>query len=172
MVAAKEDQPREPEMGSLWTLSFVRGYLELGMLEKAEKELARLPLEDQHRPESLSLAGQILMARRQWEAAIEVFAIGRALHPGCVDFYVKAAYAYEQVGRLQESRNMWQLVPRPVGRSGFAHLNLARCEAKLGNLPAARRHITTALHLDPNIRALLDNDPGLVQLLNTPGQSN
>ena len=172
MVAANLDQSGQLEISSLWTLSFVRGYLELGMLGKAEKELAKLPLQAQHRAESLSLAGQILMARRQWEAAIEVFAIGRALHPGVVDFYVKAAYAYEHVGRLQESRNMWQLVPLPVGRSGFAHLNLARCEAKLGNLPAAHRHITTALHLDPKIQALLDSDPGLSQLLNTPVQTN
>ena len=159
-------------MGSLWTFSFVRGYLELGMLGKAEKELAKLPLQFQHRAESMVLGGQILMARRKWSEAIKLFAIGRALHPTVVDFYVKAAFAYEQLGQLHESRNMWHLVPRPIGSSGFAHLNLARCEAKLGNLPAARRHMATALHLDPKIRTLLADDPGLAGLLDSPCPGN
>ena len=103
--------------------------------------------------------------RRKWGEAPKLFAIGRVLYPHTSDFYIQAAYAYEKMGRVLESRSMWQLVPQPIRRSGLAHFNLARCEAKHGNLGAAKRHLAQAVILDPNFKAVLSQEPGLEQLL-------
>ena len=165
MVASITAKLTEPSPPSRWTLSFANGYLDLGMLEKAEKEFAKLPPADHHRPESLALAGRMLMARQNWEEALKLFAIGRVLYPHTPDFYIQAAFAYEKTGRVLESKNMWKLAPRPVRQSGLAHYNLARCEAKLGNLRAAKRHLAKAVMLDPQFQTVLAQEPGLEQLL-------
>jgi len=172
MVASITAKLTEPSPTARWTLSFASGYLDLGMLEKAEKELARLPPDDHHQPEALTLAGRILMARRKWEEALKLFAIGRALYPRTPDFFVQAAFAYEKMERVLESKNMWELVPQPIRRSSLAHFNLARCEAKLGNLKAARRHLAKAVTLDPKFQAIFIQDPGLAHLLQSPDTDN
>ena len=172
MVASISAKLTGPSPAARWTLSFASGYVDLGMLEKAEKELAKLPPEDHHRPEALSLAGKILIARQQWDEALKLFAIGRALYPDTPDFYVQAAFAYEKTERVLESKNMWELVPQPIRRSSLAHFNLARCEALLGNLKAARRHLAKAVTLDPKFQAILMQEPGLAQLLKSQDSGN
>jgi tetratricopeptide (TPR) repeat protein len=165
MVASITAKLPNPSPAARWTLSFANGYLDLGMLEKAERELANLPATDHHQPEALVLAGRILIARRKWEEALKLFAIGRVLYPHTSDFYIQAAYAYEKMERVLESKSMWELVPQPIRRSGLAHFNLARCEAKLGNLGAAKRHLAQAVILDPNFKEVLTQEPNLDQLL-------
>jgi tetratricopeptide (TPR) repeat protein len=172
MVASASTNLTSPSPATRWILSYANGYLDLGMLEKAEKELAKLPPADQHRPEALSLAGKILIARQEWEEALKLFAIGRALYPETPDFYVQAAFAYEKTERMLESKNMWELVPQPIRRSSLAHFNLARCEAMLGNLKAARRHLAKAVTLDPKFQTILRQEPGLAQLLKSPDPEN
>jgi tetratricopeptide (TPR) repeat protein len=172
MVASITAKLTEPSPATRWTLSFANGYLGLGMLEKAEKELAKLPPADHHRPEALSLAGRILMARQNWDEALKLFAIGRVLYPDTSDFYIQAAIAYEMTERVLESKNMWKLVSRPIRQSGLAHFNLARCEAKLGNLRAAKRHLAKAVLLDPQFQTVLAQEPGLEQLLQSSDTDN
>jgi tetratricopeptide (TPR) repeat protein len=172
MVAPNTAKLTGPSPEARWTLSFASGYLDLGMLEKAEKEFAKLPPEEHHRPEALALAGRVLMARQKWEEALKLFAIGRVLYPDTSDFYVQAAIAYEMTERVLESKKMWELVPRPIRQSGLAHFNLARCEAKLGNLRAAKRHLAKAVMLDPQFQTVLGQEPGLVQLLKPADTDN
>jgi len=94
------------------------------------------------------------------------------LYPRTPDFYVQAAIAYEKTERVLESKHMWELVPQPIRRSGLAHFNLARCEAKLGNFSAAKRHLAKAVMLDPKFQAIFQQEPALEQLLQSPEPDN
>jgi tetratricopeptide (TPR) repeat protein len=172
MVAQITEKLSQKTAVTRWILSFASGYLGLGMLDKAEKEVAKLPPGDQHRSEALSLAGQISMARGKWEDALKCFAIGRTLYPLIPDFFVQAAFAYEKAERLLESRNMWELVPQPFRHSGLVHFNLARCEEKLGNLQAAKRHMAKAVTVDPRFQAILMKEPVLARMLELPERDN
>ena len=154
-----------------WNLSFASGYLALGMFRQAESELKKIPLEYREHPDALSLRGRVLLARNKWRSVISNAHTGRELYPDNADFFVQEAVAYDQMNRPLEAKLIWLAAPDLVRKSGYFHYNLARCEAKLGNIPSAREHLSQALSLDPNIRSLLAADGQLVALIESAGKN-
>ena len=53
-----------------WALSFARGYLELGMVRHAERELDKLPAGLRELPAVMSLHSHVLVARRRWRRVV------------------------------------------------------------------------------------------------------
>lgn len=149
----------------MWGLSFARGYLELGMIDKAARELDRLPPETHERPEVMSLRSHVLLARRQWAKVVEHARRAVALFPDEPEYYIHAATAYDMLGLHEEGRRVWQAAPESVRSSGFFHLHVARFEARLGNVVSARNHLARAIHLNPTLRSVARRDPSLAQVL-------
>jgi tetratricopeptide (TPR) repeat protein len=158
-TGAVENAPDRPSLR--WGLSFAHGYFELGMLEKAEKELNRLGSQSQDLPEVMAMRLRVLLARRAWPRVIETARHAVRLFPNVPEFYVHAAAAYDMLGQGDQRRLLWQTAPEKVRTSGILHLHMARFEASLGNLDSAREHLRSALNLEPGLRAIAGNDPGL-----------
>jgi lipopolysaccharide biosynthesis regulator YciM len=148
-----------------WSLSFARGYLELGMIDKAERELATIAPADQEHPEVMSLRSHLLLARRLWPKVVEHARRAVVLFPEEPEYYVHAATALDMLGLREEGRRIWQEAPENVRTSGFFHLHVARFEARLGNVVCARDHLARAIHLDPTLRSVARRDPNLAPVL-------
>ena len=161
--------PMDPRF--MWSLSFASGYLDLGMLGKAERELDILPPEYQDRPEVMTLRSRILVARRQWPRVIEHARRAVRLFPDATEYYVHAAMAYDMLGLPAKGRDIWHSAPPRVRSSAFFHLHLARCEARLGNAAGARDHLQRAFNLDPALRSVAGRDPQLAPLLPELGKN-
>jgi len=151
-----------------WALSFARGYLELGMVRQAEQELTRLPAPAHDLPAVMSLRSHVLVARRRWRRVVAHARRAVQLFPESPEYYIHAATAFDMLGRRDEGRRVWASAPAAVRTNGVAHLHVARFEARLGNVDAAREHLASALDLDPKLRAVVSRDPHLIAVLTEP----
>ncbi len=151
-----------------WGLSFVRGYLELGMLGAAERELARLSIRHRLYADVIELRVRVLVARGRLEKAAGLARSAAKVYPGVAEFYSLAAEAYEAMHRPAEAKAVWVSAPAIFHASGIFHFNLARFEAQLGNRTSAREHIALAIELDPAMQDRAGRDPGLRALMIDP----
>jgi hypothetical protein len=78
---------------------------------------------------------------------------------------VHAATAFDMLGQRDKGRRVWDSAPEIVRSSGALHLHVARFEARLGNVDAARDHLASALVLDPQLRSVASRDPHLTAVL-------
>jgi tetratricopeptide (TPR) repeat protein len=162
-LSAIENDSEPPALR--WGLSFVRGYLELGMLAAAERDLERLGVRFRCNADVIELRVRVLLARSRWEKAAWLARSAAKVYPGVAEFYMLAARAYESLGRPDEAKAVWISAPSLFHVSGMFHFNLARFEAKLGNRRSAREHIALAIELDPSMQARAERDPGLRDIL-------
>lgn len=162
------DTPKEaeaPEDPALeWSLSFARGYFELGMLGRAEAELKKIPAEKQELPDVMSLRSHLLVARGHWRRVVKHARRAVVLFPQAPEYYIHAATAFDMLGLPAEGRRVWQSAPDAVRSSGFFHLHVARFEARLGNVASARDHLAHAFTLDPELRFVARRDPSLAEI--------
>lgn len=163
---ANADTPDlEPDPALVWGLSFAQGYLELGMLTAAGRELDRVSRKFGESAEVMSLRSHVLLARKLWPQVIEHARRAVKLFPDAPEYYVHAATAFDMLGLPAEGRQVWMSAPAEVRASGFFHLHIARFEAKLGNVASARSHLARAFDLDPKLRAVAGRDPNLAKLI-------
>lgn len=148
-----------------WGLSFVRGYLELGMIAAAERELARLSVRHRCYADVIELRIRVLLARHRYEKAAWLARSAAKVYPGVAEFYLFASRAYEAMDRPDQAKEVWVSAPSLFHVSGIFHFNLARYEAKLGNPVSARQHMKLAIELDPAMQVRAEADPGLRELL-------
>jgi predicted Zn-dependent protease len=151
-----------------WALSFARGYLELGMVRQAEQELDRLPPAMQDMPAVMSLRSHLLVARRRWRRVVAHARRAVRLFPESPEYYIHAATACDMLGQRAKGRQIWDSAPATVRTNGVAHLHVARFEARLGNVDAAREHLASAFDLDPRLRLVVSKDPHLAEVLGEP----
>lgn len=165
--------PKDTEPLALrWGLSFVRGYLDLGMIAAAERELARLSVRHRCYADVIELRIRVLLARHRYDKAAWLARSAAKVYPGVAEFYLFASRAYEALGRPDQAKEVWISAPSLFHVSGIFHYNLARYEAKLGNPASARQHIKLAIELDPAMQDRAKADPGLCSLLESKPAEN
>jgi predicted Zn-dependent protease len=165
LLAAIQHEPESPSLQ--WGLRFVRGYLELGMLAAAERELARLSVKHRCYADVIELRIRVLLERGRFEKAAWLARSAAKVYPGVAEFYLYAAHAYEALDRPDQAKAVWVSAPSLFHVSGIFHYTLARFEAQLGNATSARAHIALAIELDPAIQKRAENDPRMRALLET-----
>lgn len=166
ILSALENHNEPPALR--WGLSFVRGYLELGMLAAAEHELSKLGVRYRCYADVIELRVRVMLARGRWEKAAWLARSAAKVYPGVAEFYLMAAHAYEALNRPEEAKAVWVSAPSLFHVSGAFHFNLAKFEAQLGNHTSARKHMALAIELDPAMEARAANEPGLREILDTP----
>lgn len=148
-----------------WSLKFIRGYLELGMLSAAERELGLLSVRHRCYADVIELRIRVMFERRRFEKAAWLARSAAKVYPGVAEFYLYAAHAYEALDRPDQAKAIWVSAPSMFHVSGIFHYTLARFEAQLGNDSSARAHIALAIELDPEIQHRAERDPGMRELL-------
>ncbi|MFH1420306.1 MAG: tetratricopeptide repeat protein [Planctomycetota bacterium] len=112
--------------------------------------------------------GVALARTGQTEEAIVHLEHARDLRPRSADIHLGLGHAYLDVGRPSSARREFQL-SLEAQSSPLAHLGLARAWAANDQPEIARKHLATALALDPSIQPRAALAPELTHLRDEPG---
>jgi len=155
MNSPQTELPTPAEQHLRWTVSFATGYLSLGMIREAARELECLETTDLCRSDVIDLRIRIMLARRHWRRAQNLARAAMCMFPGMLEFYGHAATASEARGDVVEAKRIWCSAPDLFHQSGYFHYKIAGYEAQLGNIDCAQEHIALALYLDLGIEDAL-----------------
>lgn len=147
-----------------WRLSHVRGYLELGLVDEAAKELARLPSPDCDQPHALALRAAILQEQKRWPELASVSAELVRQQPSEAGWWVAYAYATRRSESLHEAEAILREAERQHPNDATIQFNLGCYACQRGDLKAARHHVTRAIALDESFREAAGVDPDLEPL--------
>ncbi|MEI6351714.1 MAG: hypothetical protein WCP06_11485 [Verrucomicrobiota bacterium] len=148
------------------------GYLELGMFEDAETELAGVAPELNALPEILELRLGIYQAGKRWVAMQSVARKLVELDPTAPQWAISWAYATRRAESIELARLILieALDRHPL--EALIHYNLACYDCVLKNLESAQDFLERALKIEPGMRrmALADQDlESLWELLGRAG---
>jgi Flp pilus assembly protein TadD len=146
-------------------LQYAAGFLELGMLKDAARELRAIDRADQDAPEVLSARLDLTMQAKQWKS-VRFFARKLArIEPENEKGWISWAYALRELNRVEEAKRVL-LEAEPVHgkNSDVLHYNLACYDCLLGNLPEAKRRLTIAAQKDKQWKEAALSDPDLKAL--------
>jgi predicted Zn-dependent protease len=167
MDANHKSKKRSESQALQWTLSFAQGYLELGMLSEAERELKKLSLEQRCHADALEMRVRLFLEQGRYNSAARLARSAAKMYPGVVEFYSYAAAAYEELHQPENAKSVWVSAPSLFHVSGLFHFTLARFEAQMGNNIEARQHMALAIELDPDIQARAESDPRMSVFLSS-----
>ncbi|MEO8205276.1 MAG: hypothetical protein ABI615_03790 [Chthoniobacterales bacterium] len=137
------------------------GYMELGLIDDALKELDTLSTEEQMQEHALQLRLLILMEAERWEPAVPVCETLRRLNPGLSIGYIHGAYCLHVMGRTQEAREILRKGPPSLFEEATYFYNLGCYNAVLGDKPEALKNLQTSFQMNPTFRDEALDDPDL-----------
>jgi uncharacterized protein HemY len=122
------------------------------MYEDAWEELEKLEPEERAHPEVLTERVQILMEMERWDSALAI--IGGMLNAGASDpdLLLAGAKAARKAGEFAKAKALYLRCIEPLGETAMVHYWLAACEAQLGELKAAQRHLAECFKRDADMR--------------------
>lgn len=143
-------------------LEYARGYLELGLIAEAEKELKAISAEDWDQPESVETRLDFHLAAREWNEAIS---LGRSFvseHPGGEKGWISWAYALRELDRIEEAKEVLLRAESLHGTTcGLLHYNLACYFCLLRDTAEAARRLALACRMEKAWRQAALDDPDL-----------
>lgn len=151
-------------MNPRWFLSHARGYLELGMVEEAAAELARLPASHSEADDVLALRAVVLQEQQRWH---EMRVVARELlhrQPETADWWIMCAYATRRAESLAEAEAILRDAELRHPQEPTIQFNLGCYACLRGDLAEARRRVEQAIALDARFRAAAATDPDLAAL--------
>jgi predicted Zn-dependent protease len=128
-------------------LSAAAGWIELGAIGEAERELAKLPQEWREHPEALLVRWELAAQKKDWEEAQRCGRIVAKQMPERSDGWIKQAYALHELKRTKEA---YEVLHEVVGRFSLISVvpyNLACYSAQLGNANEALLWIQEAVKI-------------------------
>ena len=143
-------------------VKYAHGYIELGALGEAEKELDSVDLEDRLLPGVMLARVELHITAKNWErlytSARELTRSAPQLERG----WFTAAVALREMNRIVEAKNFLQEAWFTHGhKSALLLFNLACYHALLGHNVEAKDCLCDAFELDESLRKVAMNDPDL-----------
>lgn len=149
-------------------LGYVSGFLQLGLLAQARRELAGVPEAERAAPGVLAMQLEVAMAAESWTVARRLARRLRREAPGLDAGWLHGAFAErraKKAGGLGAARAILEAAePRLGARSAVLHYNLACYLAQLGELEAARARLARAVAMEPAFAQMAKKDEDLIPL--------
>jgi tetratricopeptide (TPR) repeat protein len=146
-------------------LQYASGFIELGMLREAAKELRAIGRADQLSPTVLTVWIDLNMHARNWEQVIKVSEKLVRAEPGDDKGWISWAFALRELNQIGEARAvLLRALPLHTKTCDVLHYNLACYECLLGNLLEAKRYLKTATRKDKQWKTEAMDDPDLKEL--------
>ena len=138
-----------------------QGYVELGLYEEAQAELARLPGEAGARADVMEILLLCLMAEQRWPEALALTLRLCEAEPEEPGGFIHAAYCLHEMGRTQEALDVLGRGPAALRSKPVYYYNLACYHAKLGQRDKALALARQSFEMDGSLRAVARKDPDL-----------
>lgn len=146
-------------------LEYANGFLELGMIQHARRELNAIPRNERTLPAVLSMRINLHMQARQWRTVIAVSRQLVRAEPSDDKGWISWAFALRELDRVREAKEiLLQALPLHGKTCAVLHYNLACYECLLGNPIEAKRHLITATRKDKQWKDSALDDPDLKAL--------
>lgn len=146
-------------------LQYASGFIELGMLADAAKELRAIKGTEQTSPVVLSIWIDLHMHAQQWKQVITVSRKLVRAEPGDDKGWISWAFALRELNQVEEARKiLLKALPLHGKTCDVLHYNLACYECLLGNLPEAKRRLALASRKDKQWKKEALDDPDLKAL--------
>lgn len=142
-----------------------QGYLEIGMVEDALRELESLPENEQMSNESLSVYVEIYRETREWARMENIAQLLCQTDKQNVKRWLDCAFARYHSESLESARATLLVATRRFPNEALVHFQLACCECQLGNIAEAKKHLNQSKKLCPICRVLALTDEGDLDLI-------
>lgn len=139
----------------------VLGYLELGMVLDARHEIEMLPAEFRGRKEVRSLLSALRPDEDGWFPMRELAEILVVHRPYELQNWLWLAHATRRCRSIGEAERVLLDARRLHPFDPMLYLNLACYAALSGRINAARRRLSKAILLEPDVRLMAREDPEL-----------
>lgn len=142
------------------------GWLELGALDEAGRELARIDEPNWLHPEVLGFRWQWLTAQNRWEDALEVSRLHVRTAPKSAEAWIHQSFALHELQRTDEALTELQRVADRFEDIGTIPYNLACYTCRLGRIEEARTWLKRACKLQGKkaTLAMAADDPDLAAM--------
>lgn len=142
------------------------GWLELGDIREAVRELGSISRSYQGHPDVLEVLWRLLAQKKSWDQAVEIAGELVKIAPDRVNGWVNQSYSLHELGRTQEAFEALKAVVARFPKDSIVPYNLACYACQLGDQVAAQKWILMATRLRPKeeIRAMGLDDPDLKPL--------
>jgi Flp pilus assembly protein TadD len=137
------------------------GYLELGMLEDAERALKQIAPEDRNRSAVLGVQVGLYIAKRKWDLAAEVADRLVKLEPNDPAWWIALAYSTREAESIEKGEAILLQARELHPDHADVLLNLACYASLLGRTEEAKLHLRRAIDLDADIRRSALDEPDL-----------
>jgi len=151
-------------MSPKWILSHARGYLELGLLEKAKEELLLLPEDWQERTEVLGLRAVILQELREWLMLQPLAGDLARREPDNAGWWVIWAYATRRAESIQAAEAILRDAELRHPGEATIQFNLGCYACQQGRLAEAKARVGRAIEMEKAFAASALTDPDLEPL--------
>lgn len=149
------------------------GWLELGAVDEANRELAQLTAASVFHPDVLAFRWHLLAESREWASALEVARLHVRTAPKSAEAWIHQSFTLHELKRTDEAFTELQGVADHFTDIGTIPYNLACYTCRLGRIAEARDWLKRACKLqgkkatlamaadDPDLAAMRDELSGL-----------
>jgi lipopolysaccharide biosynthesis regulator YciM len=156
---------RRSSISTARRLEYAQGFLELGLLDDAEEELAEIPESDRGKSEVLAVRMDYYSQRKDWPRAAATAEAYTALEPEEPHGWISWAYAVRRSKTIVEAEKILLRAQRKVGSTcALLHYNLACYRCQQDDDVGALTYLAMAFHLDPQWKKAALSDPDLARL--------
>jgi len=146
------------------SLESIRGYLALGMRDKALEQWNILPGPLRNTIEAQEVRIVIEMERGDYPSALDLCRRLTEAHPDEHAGFIQGAYSLHELGRTEEARDFLMAGPGTLREEPVYFYNLACYELSLGKEDAAHAWLQRAFRMNAGYRKQALNDPDLASL--------
>lgn len=147
-------------------LNAAAGWLELGDLAEARRELSRLSEAGGTHPEVLTLRWHLLADHGDWANALKIARLHLRAEPKSAEAWIHQSFALHELRRTDEALAELQRVAEQFPEVGTIPYNLACYTCRLGRLDDARQWLRRAIEVQGKKETLAAaaDDPDLEAL--------
>ena len=145
-------------------ISAAQGYLELGLVDEARRELKPLSASLSQRSDVIELHLLCLMAEQRWDEAVSFAENLIRSEPKEPGGYIHAAYCLHELGRTSEALQILIKGPKSLRTKSVFYYNAGCYNARLGQVEEALKLLQRSFEMDHSLRLLARKDPDLARL--------
>lgn len=150
-----------------WSLSHVRGYLELGMIEAAAAEFSKIDIGVHGESEVLKVSLCLFHEQENWHATRRVAAQLCQREPSIPAWWITFAYATRRAESLEAAEAILLAAVKLHPSEATIQFNLGCYACQRGDLAKAKAYVGRAIALDAQFLATAKTDPDLKALQGT-----
>lgn len=145
-------------------LDKTRGYIDIGMLDEAAREIGKLPQDRRVRPEALEMNIVITILKKDLDEAFRLCEEFTESYPEKHAGFIQGAYCLHAAGKTQEAIDFLQSGPKSLLGEPVYFYNLACYEVAQERNQAALTWLNQSIEMKPANRLLALKDPDLKPL--------